>query len=194
LLLAHRCSLDSTPRSALRDDAVGRPRGGGTIDGFVIALEPSEAGRISLAIYLEAVKRRRVGEFEGALRACDTCGTPSRVRIRFRDEEAQRRRVGCPSCPLPPKTRWCARCLEFRPVELFDISASRRLGFKLESFCNSCRRARAMAHYFDTRDADRDVPAKVQCRDLQASEGGEGIQLRRPIYDGTVRSLRALPE
>jgi hypothetical protein len=109
----------------------------------------------SLAEYLYSM-RRSVDRSPRPVGACPNCRRQlDDVLITYR------RRVGCRHCI--PKTRECARCEKPGRLSLFDVHPDKRLGFKIDSYCVPCRRARMRDFYEVKKEGGNPAVSKKTC-------------------------------
>lgn len=116
----------------------------------------------SLAGYLFSL-RRTLDRSPRPIGACPHCQRQlDDVLIRHR------RTIGCRHCI--PKTRQCARCERPRRLSLFDVHQSKRLGFKIDSYCVPCRRARMRDFYEAKKEAGNPAVKKKTCANCGRSK------------------------
>ncbi len=116
---------------------------------------------VSVAEYEYRRRRRSMDEVTAPRCRCPRCHrmVDNGVLIHFMAE--RHRAIGCVRCA--PATRRCPRCRRVKPLRNFNVAANKRLGFKLESYCQTCRRHRGTSQYARHKAERRRVASAQRC-------------------------------
>jgi hypothetical protein len=113
---------------------------------------------LSYPLFVLALQDGTLASMHGRRVRCPTCkrsgGTA--VIVRFQ------KRSYCPTCV--PRDRTCARCRRLRDVTAFHAIATGQKP-RVESYCDDCRRERALEQYHEKR---RDPPPIARSKECSA--------------------------